>query len=323
MTMTRTTRPLRFGIQTGPRDTPFEARRDYWREAERLGYDWASVGDHFMPLPMFGMRPEEPWAEAWTTLTALAMATTRIRVGVLVLSVGYRHPAVLAKMVATLDAICGGRLEFGIGAGYHEAEYRMYGLPFPEPSVRVAQMAEAIQVCKLLWTQERANFAGAHFALTDAVCEPKPAQQPHPPVWIGGSGERKTLRVVAEHADGWNCFPLPVAQMRHKLDVLRGHCADVGRDYDAIHKQMVGAFIVRADPAAVEAEIADFAAERQMPTEHARRMVIAGTPEEVAARLMLYVDMGMEMFLSQERTPHDYETLRLLMEQVAPRLRGA
>lgn len=317
------TRPLRFGVQAGPTDTPYAARRDYWREAERLGYDWASVGDHFMPNPVFGARATDPWHEAWTMLAALAEATVRIRVGVLVTSVGYRHPAVLAKMAATLDVISGGRLEFGIGAGYLEAEYRMYGLPFPPAPVRIAQLDEAIRVCKLLWTRERADFVGAHFALVDAVCEPKPVQRPHPPIWIGGGGERKTLRVVAEHADGWNAFPAPVPQLQRKLDVLRNHCVAVGRDYDAIRKQLVCTAIVRSDPARVEEELARFAEERQAPPARARQMAIAGTPEEVAARLAPYLGIGFDMFLVQERTPLDHETLRLFTQEVAPRLRAA
>ena len=318
MTMTR---PLRFGIQAGPRDVPYAVRRDYWREAEALGYDWASVGDHFIANPIFGAHDTDPWLEAWTSLAALAEATDRLHVGVLVTSVGYRHPAVLAKMAATLDVIAGGRLEFGIGAGYLEAEYRMYGLPFPPASVRIAQLDEAIQVCKLLWTQERANFAGKYFTLTDAVCEPKPVQRPHPPIWLGGMGEQKTLRVVAEHADGWNAFPMPVPQLQHKLDVLRGHCAAVGRDYAAIRKQLVFNIIVRADPAQVEAELARFAAERQTPPERARQMAVAGTPDEVAAQLALYRDLGFDTFLLMERTPLDHETLRLFMSDVAPQLR--
>jgi len=140
---------------------------------------------------VFGARDTDPWHEAWTTLAALAEATSRIRIGVLVTSVGYRHPALLAKMAATLDVIAGGRLEFGIGAGYLEAEYRMYGLPFPPAAVRIAQLDEAIRVCKLLWTHERANFAGSYFTLTNAVCAPKPVQQPYPPIWIGGEASRK------------------------------------------------------------------------------------------------------------------------------------
>jgi F420-dependent oxidoreductase-like protein len=313
---------LRFGIQAGPVDIPYTARRAYWQEAEHLGYDWASVGDHFMPNPVFGARDTDPWNEAWTTLAALAEATTRIRIGVLVTSVGFRHPALLAKMAATLDVISGGRLEFGIGAGYLEAEYRMYGIPFPPAPIRIAQLDEAIQVCKLLWTRKRSDFAGKYFTLADAVCEPKPVQQPHPPIWIGGGGEQKTLRVVARHADGWNAFPAPVEQLQHKLDVLRGHCEAVGRDYNAIRKQLVCTAIVRRDEAQVAEELARFAAERQVPLERARQMAIAGTPEQVAAALAPYIGLGFDMFLLMERAPLDDETLRLFMREVAPRLRA-
>jgi F420-dependent oxidoreductase-like protein len=315
--------PLRFGIQAGPVDVPYAARRDYWLEAERLGYDWASLGDHLTTNPVFGARDTDPWNEAWTALAALAEATTRLRVGVLVTCVGYRHPALLAKMAATVDVIAGGRLEFGIGAGYLEAEYRMYGLPFPPAAVRLAQLDEAVQVCKLLWTRERADFAGAHFTLAGAVCAPKPVQHPYPPIWIGGGGERRTLRIVAEHADGWNAFPLPLPDIRHKLDVLRDHCAAVGRDYEAIRKQLVCTPIVRTDPVAVEAELARFAAERQVPPDQARRMAMAGTPEEVAAQLAPYRRLGFDMFLAMERAPLDYDGLRLFIREVAPRLREA
>jgi alkanesulfonate monooxygenase SsuD/methylene tetrahydromethanopterin reductase-like flavin-dependent oxidoreductase (luciferase family) len=218
--------------------------------------------------------------------------------------------------------ISGGRLEFGIGAGYLETEYQMYGLPFPPASVRIAQLDEAIRICKLLWTQERANFAGTYFTLADAVCAPKPVQRPHPPIWLGGGGEQKTLRVVAEHADGWNAFPMPVAQLQHKLDVLRDHCKTVGRDFDAIRKQLVCTAIVRTNSAQVTDELARFAAERQLPVEQARHMAIAGTPEEVAAQLAPYLGIGFDMFLLMERTPLDQQTLRLFIEEVAPRLRA-
>jgi alkanesulfonate monooxygenase SsuD/methylene tetrahydromethanopterin reductase-like flavin-dependent oxidoreductase (luciferase family) len=197
----------------------------------------------------------------------------------------------------------------------------MYGLPFPPAAERIGQLAEAIEVCKLLWTERRATFRGRWFALTDALCEPKPVQQPHPPIWVGGGGERRTLRVVARHADGWNYFLGPIAQVEQKLAVLRGHCREVGRDVDEIRKSLVGAFIVRDDPAQVEEEVARFARERQLPAERARAMVVAGTPEEVAERLVPYAELGIDLFLLQDRAPFDYETLRLLAERVAPRVR--
>jgi F420-dependent oxidoreductase-like protein len=317
-----TSRALRFGVHAGPTDIPYAERREYWREAERLGYDWASLGDHFMTNPVFGARDIDPWNEAWTSLAALAEATSRIRVGLLVTSVGYRHPALLAKMAATVDVISNGRLEFGIGAGYLEPEYRMYGLPFPSAGERIAQLDEAILVCKLLWTEEHANFAGEHFTLKEAVCAPKPVQKPYPPIWLGGMGEQKTLRVVAQHADGWNAFPMPVEQLQHKLDVLRGYCEEIRRDYNAIRKQLVCTPIVRADAAQVEAEVARFAAERQVPVEKARFMAIAGTPEQVAAALAPYRELGFDMFLAMERAPLDHESLRLFIQEVAPRLAG-
>jgi F420-dependent oxidoreductase-like protein len=316
-------RPLRFGVHAGPSDNPYSERREYWCEAERLGYDWASVSDHFIANPVFGARDTDPWNEAWTSLAALAEATSRMHIGVMVTSVGYRHPAVLAKMAATVDVISGGRLEFGIGAGYLETEYKMYGLPFPPAGVRLAQLDEAIQVCKLLWTRERSDFVGQHYTLAGAVCEPKPVQRPHPPIWVGGMGEKKTLRVVAEHADGWNAFPLPVPQLQQKLDVLRGHCEAVGRDYDTITKQLGLRAIVREDRTELEAELTRFAQQSALPLERARQMAIAGPPEEIAAYLAPYVELGFEMFLLMERTPLDHETLRLFMQGVVPRLRDA
>ena len=314
-------RSLRFGVHAGPSDVPYATRREYWCEAERLGYDWVSVGDHFIANPVFGARDTDPWNEAWTSLAALAEATSRIHIGVMVTSVGYRHPPVLAKMAASVDVISEGRLEFGIGAGYLETEYRMYGLPFPPAAVRLEQLDEAIRVCKSLWTKERSDFVGKHYTLTGAVCEPKPVQKPHPPIWVGGMGEKKTLRIVAEHADGWNAFPLSIPQMREKLDVLRDHCAAVGRDFDSISKQLGVRAIVREDPNEVEAELALFAERSQLPLERGRQMAIAGTPEEVAESLLPYVEVGFDWFVLMERVPLDYDTLQLFMREVVPRLR--
>jgi F420-dependent oxidoreductase-like protein len=313
-------RRLRFGIQAGPTDLPFSARCELWQAAERLGYDWASVSDHLAQLPVFGAHDTDPWLEAWTQLAALAQATRRIRIGTLVSSVGYRDPAVLAKMAATLDVISAGRLDFGLGAGYAEAEYRMYGLPFPRPAQRLTQLDEALHICKLLWTQERSDFRGEHFTLHGAVCEPKPLQRPHPPIWVGGMGEKKTLRIVAEHADGWNAFPLPIDQLSHKLTVLREHCQVVGRDFGTIQKQLVISAIVREDSAAAQAEVARFAEERHLPPDRAAQMVMLGSPEEVAARLRPYAELGFDTFVLMERNPVDYPTVDLFIQQVAPRL---
>jgi alkanesulfonate monooxygenase SsuD/methylene tetrahydromethanopterin reductase-like flavin-dependent oxidoreductase (luciferase family) len=162
----------------------------------------------------------------------------------------------------------------------------------------------------------------APFRRQGVACEPKPLQQPYPPIWIGGMGEQKTLRVVAAHADGWNAFPLPVAQLQHKFNVLHSHCTAVGRDYDAIRKQIVCTAIVRTTSAQVEEELPRFATERQLPVEQVRRMAVAGTPEQVAVQLAPYLGIGFDMFLVMERAPLDHETLQLFIQEVAPRLRA-
>ena len=316
--MSATGRLITIGIHTGPQHVAYSDLRDFWIEADRLGYDWASIFDHFIPIMS---DPLGPCLEGWTTLTALATATKNVRVGTLVLGVGYRHPAVLANMAATLDIITGGRLEFGIGAGWHEMEYTAYGIPYPPPAVRIGQMAEAIQVCTRLWTEHRANFAGTYYTLTDALCEPKPIQKPHPPVWVGGGGEQLTLRAVARYADGWNGFFGPVEAIKHKLDVLRGHCDAVGRDFHAIQKSLALAVVVRNDGAQIEEMVAALAKARNMTPEQARAMIVAGTPEEVVERLVPYAEMGINLFIMQGRPPFDYESLRLFAEQVKPRLR--
>jgi F420-dependent oxidoreductase-like protein len=313
-------RRLRFGIQAGPTDLAYATRCELWQAAEGMGYEWASVSDHLSQLAVFGARDSDPWLEAWTQLAALAQATSRIRIGTLVSSVGYRNPAVLAKMAATLDVISGGRLEFGLGAGYAEAEYRMYGLPFPSAAERLAQLDEGLRICKLLWTQERSDFGGEYFILEGDVCEPKPLQRPHPPMWVGGMGEKKTLRIVAEHADGWNAFPAPVDQLAHKLSVLAEHCRTVGRDPASIRKQLVISAIVRPALDEARAEAARFAEERHIPPERAAHMAMLGTPEDVAAQLQPYVQLGFDMFILMERNPVDYATLELFIQQVAPLL---
>ena len=199
-----------------------------------------------MPL---GPDPTGPCLEGWTLLAALAAITTRIRVGVMVTGNTYRHPAVLANMGATVDHIAHGRLDFGIGAGWNEGEHTAYCIPLDPPGARIRRFAEACAVIKALWTQTEASFDGEFYCLRDARCEPKPVQQPYPPFVIGGGGERKTLRVVAEYADIWNFSGGDVALFEHKNAVLEEHCAAVGRDPATIARSVQ----VRINPADLEA----------------------------------------------------------------------
>jgi len=230
-----------------------------WELEHHLGLDWASVFDHF--LPIFS-DPEGPCFDGQTLLAAMAAHTSRILGGVIVTGVTYRHPAVLANMAVTIDHVSGGRLELGMGAAWYELEHEQYGISFPPIGVRAEMLWEAALICKSMWTKKRTTFEGKHYRLKDALCEPKPVQSPSIPLWVGGMGERRTLRVVAEVADGWNTFLMPEEEYRHKLEVLAGHCKDFGRDPGDIRKQL-GISVILGE---TEAEAEDRVRERAATT---------------------------------------------------------
>jgi F420-dependent oxidoreductase-like protein len=235
---------MRFAIKTNPQRTTFEAMLDVWRAADELPiFESAWTFDHMQPISEGGALG--PCLEGWITTAALAQATSRIRVGVLVTGNVYRHPAVLAKMACTLDVISGGRLEFGLGAGWHEPECAAYGIDLPPLAERFDRLEEAIEMITTLMVDDVAEFTGRHYRLTHARCEPKPVQQPHPPIVVGGAGERRTLRIVARWADHWNLPNGDVGLFVAKRDVLRQHCADLGRDPTEITTSVQ----VRLDPA--------------------------------------------------------------------------
>ncbi len=219
---------LSFGIKTMPQYTTYDDILRVWREADAISsYEHAWLFDHFFPIG--DMDPTGPCFEGWTLLAALAAQTERLRVGLMVTGNTYRHPAVLAKMGATVDIVSRGRLDFGIGAGWNELEHSAYGIPLYAPGERIGRLREACEVVKRMWTEEAPDFDGRYYQLKGARCEPKPVQKPYPPFVIGGGGEQKTLRVVAEYADIWN-FSGGVDDFRHKSAVLDQHCAAVGRD---------------------------------------------------------------------------------------------
>jgi F420-dependent oxidoreductase-like protein len=222
-------RPVRIGLKLAPQDTTIGDLRAVWRIADEQGFDHVWAFDH---LAAIGGPPERPNFEGWTLLAAMAEATKRVRIGLMVTGATYRHPGLLAKMATTVDHLSGGRLEFGIGSAWAENEHEMLDIPFHTVAGRIRRMEEQVEVCKLLWTEERANYQGRFYKLVDAIHEPKPVQKPHPPIWIGGSGEELTLRVVAKHADAWNPSggggdPDEAARLSAVLDE---RCREVGRD---------------------------------------------------------------------------------------------
>ncbi|WP_425957104.1 LLM class F420-dependent oxidoreductase [Xylanimonas sp. McL0601] len=217
---------MRVGIKLS-QNAPIEDYLQVWRFADEGGFDHVWVMDHLATL---GPDDDGPIFDAWALLAAMAVATDRVRIGRMVTGNTYRHPGVLAKLATTVDHLSGGRLEFGVGAGWAEREHAMYGLQFGTVGDRMDRLEEALGVITSLWTEPRTSFDGRHYRLEAAVAEPKPVQQPHPPIWIGGSGRRRTLRMVARYADAWNYTGDDIAEFAELAQVLDGHCADVGRD---------------------------------------------------------------------------------------------
>jgi F420-dependent oxidoreductase-like protein len=219
---------VQFAFKTSPQNTSWADMLAVWKAADDIdAFHSGWTFDHFYPI---FSDPTGPCLEGWVTLTALAQATTRLRLGNLVTGIHYRHPAVLANMAAAVDVISGGRLELGIGAGWNEEESGAYGIDLGSVKERLDRFEEGCQVLIGLLSQETTDFNGTYYQLTDARNEPKGPQRPHPPICIGGSGEKRTLRIVAKYAQHWNFAGGTPEEFAHKRDVLASHCADIGRD---------------------------------------------------------------------------------------------
>jgi F420-dependent oxidoreductase-like protein len=208
------------------------------RAAEDGGVSTFTLMDHWFQMESLATS-QDPMLEGYTALGFLAGQTSTMRLGLLVTGVTYRHPGLLAKIVTTLDVLSGGRAMLGIGAAWYEREHLGLGVPFPPLSERFERLEEALQICKQMWSENEGPYEGKHYQLAETICVPPPLQQPGPPVMIGGSGERKTLRLVAQYADACNLFATTPAEVAHKLEVLAQHCDDVGRDLATIEKTIV------------------------------------------------------------------------------------
>jgi F420-dependent oxidoreductase-like protein len=227
---------LRFGIKTAPQSTTYQDLQRVWLEADTVpSIEHAWLFDHFMPI---NGDTTEPCFEGWSLLSAFAVQTTRLRMGLMVTGNTYRHPAVLANIGATVDVISNGRLDFGIGAGWNETEHTAYGIELYKPGERIRRFGEACEVIKRMWTETAPTFEGKYYQIKDAYCEPKPIQKPYPPFVIGGSGEKLTLRIVAQYADIWNFVGGGVELFRQKCATLDEHCAAVGRDPGTIERSI-------------------------------------------------------------------------------------
>jgi len=285
------------------------------QRAEELGYDSVWVYDHLHNVPE---PSHETVFESWSVLAAISQHTQRIRLGHMVACNLFRPPPLVAKMAATLDVISGGRLEFGLGAGWDEGELRAFGYDFPSPRERLDRLTEAIQVIRTMWTEADATYDGTHYRLAGAQCDPKPRQQPNPPIWIGGAGEKRTLRIVAEHADCSNFGGTP-DEWAHKCEVLATHCGDVGRDFDTILRSWEHDCFIRESPADVDA-VGSLDIWGADPATW-REANLVGTPEQVCDRIQRYVDAGCGAFVIWPSDYPSHETLTLFAQRVIPEFR--
>jgi F420-dependent oxidoreductase-like protein len=275
------------------------------------------VVDHFHTFPR---KEIEATFEAFTTLTALAAVTHRIRLGTMVACAGYRNPAHLAKLAACVDVVSAGRLVLGLGAGWYREEYEAYGYRFPRIGERLQMLDETCDIVRALFTRDRVSYEGRHFSLREAICEPKPVQR-HLPLLIGGGGERVLLRLVARHADGWNCN-VGLDEYRRKLEILRQHCREVGRDPESI-ELTVSLPMAIADRAA---DVDDVLRERLppgMPVEKLRRRYerggfLCGRPEEIAAGLRPWIELGVGTIIGVFPDPISRSQMRRFAGEVRP-----
>jgi len=311
---------VRFGMQLPSFSFPdsteplFETVKRIARNAEAAGFDSFWVMDHFYQIRGVGPA-EEPMLEGWLALAGVASATERIRLGTMVSGNIYRNPALLAKQATTLDVISNGRAFVGVGAGWNREEAEGYGFEFPEsPGDRLRRLREALQVLTLMLSEERPSFRGKYYTIDRALNEPRPIQTPHPPILIGGTGERVTLRLVARYGDACNLFGGP-DQVRHLLSVLRDHCRAVGRNYDDILKTSLGTVLIARDEQQLAQKLAAAAPDEAGRQALAAR-VMSGTVAQIAEKVRALLDAGIDYPIVNFIDPWEADTLPLFAEAV-------
>ena len=296
---------------------PFNRVRDLVLECERLGYDSVWLDDHLM----FEKRGI---LECWTTLSVLSAITSKIRMGTMVLCNSFRNPALLAKMAATLDVVSNGRLELGIGAGVQRDEHVAYGIPFLKPSARIDRVKEAVEIIKKMWTEEKTSYEGKYYRINEAVCEPKPVQKPHPPITIGGSGEKLMSKVAAQHADHYDWGYVPSLELyRHKLDVLESHCKAVGRNFNEIEKScwLGGQIFIVPNQKELDEKVLQLKP-KSVALEDFKKLNFVATPDDCRKEIRRYTSLGVTYFMLFFGDLPDVSGLRLFAEKVAKEIKS-
>lgn len=307
---------MKFGLFFPQVGVPFGVIRERAQLADRLGYDSILFVDHMWSRGL----PDMDHLEAWTVMSATAAVTDRLKIGTLVMCNSYRNPALLAKMAASLDALSNGRLIFGIGAGWMDEEYRAYGYPFPSVRTRIEQLDEGLEIITRMFSEPRATVQGKYYAVDGAVNNPKPVQQPRPPILIGGAGEKLMLRVVARHADIWNCPNNVATELPRKLAVLRDHCAAIGRDPNQIEVSEQCVVVLGKDDNEFKEKwaFANAALGRVFDLE---KTAFRGTPNQVIDQLHKRKEQGVTFFTVLFGDFHHPATLELFVEKVLPACR--
>jgi F420-dependent oxidoreductase-like protein len=307
---------MRFGIHAGPQDCTIDDLRRLWRIADEHGFHWCSVWDHLYSVSDLN-DPAKSAFEGVATMAALASETKRVRVGCLVFCVCYRSPGVLAKAAVTIDHLSGGRCELGIGAGWNEIESRAFGVPFPSIGARLDLLEETAVVLRRLFDGERVSFAGKQVQLSDALCEPRPLQR-RLRLWIGGQGEKRLLRIVARHADGWNVPFMSPEIFTQRSTTLTRWCEREGRDPRAIIRTVNLGLAVGADAADVRRQEENLRLMFGPMTDFVRPGILVGTPAEVVERVRAYEAGGAEWVILALRAPFDWAGLGLFIREVMP-----
>lgn len=303
-----------FGLQLGPQTVPWDELRRWTLTAERLGFDSVWLADHF--IRHFEHTPH-PVVEMWSGLAALAAVTTRIRLGSLVASVTHRNPGITAVSAATIDRISGGRFVLGLGAGWSQEEHRAYCITLPPPATRMAMLAEAIQICRLLWTGDRVSFAGQHFRLDDAACEITPVQSPMP-ILVGAMGDQIGLRVVARYADIWNMVGGDMDALARKNAILDRYCEASGRDPATLRRSIEVPIAVATNEATARRRLERVIRQRGYDPARAAEICLAGTPEQCIEKIERYRAMGVAEFMLITLAPFDDDELECFAERVLP-----
>lgn len=293
---------IRFGLQIPNFTYPgvddadlFERIAQIATTAESAGFDSVWVMDHLYQIPSVGPRTD-PMLEAYTLLGAIAARTSRVQLGTMVTGVTYRNPALLAKIVTTLDAVSSGRAILGIGAAWNEDEHRGYGFRFPPAGERLDQLEEALRICRAMFTQQAPSFQGEHYRIHEALNVPRPIRPNGIPILVGGSGEKRTLRLVAQYADACNLFG-DLDTIRHKLEVLDAHCEAVGRDPAEITKTRLGGLVIAPSKEEAERTGAEAAARRGTDLERYRAYAMIGDPDTIREQVRAHLDAGLDGLL--------------------------